>query len=651
MNSPSPTSGPVTAQELLFLKALARQYPNSTRAVSEIAYLEASLTLPKSTVHVISDIHGEAKKLQHVLHNASGSLRPMVEKLFDRRLDDAAIIELLTLIYYPGEAFQRAAAGMDVENLKRFFRRIVRLEFEVIRNVGKRATVRQIDRTFPEGYRDLFREFSFERKEAESTHYADAMLDTLTEQGEALEFLRHLSRVIRRLTVGEVIVAGDCGDRGSRIDRVIDTIMDEANVAVTWGNHDVTWLGASLGDPLLIATVLRISLRYRRLSQLEEGYGIIMVPLEKLARTAYADDPAERFSAKGEGLREAIQMARMQKAISVIQFKLEGQAILRNPHFGMQHRNVLANIDYGKGVYRFEGVEYPLLDTRFPTIDPADPLALTPDEQACMDRIQQSFLASAKLREQMQFLRRRGQMHLVRDESLIFHGCLAVDEKGDYLPMVIDGQPFSGKALMLKIDEVVQRCFRERRQEDLDLLWYLWAGVNSPLFGKDKMATFERYLIADKTPHKENKNPYFKLIHEAWFCEKILAEFGVDPDRGMIVNGHVPVKIEQGEDPVKKSGKAITIDGAFSEAYGDHGYTLILDSEGIFLAHHYHFESVEEAVAKGTDIIPDVTRVKTYARERLVSDTRKGAEIRYRIGLLKRLIHAFQNNLIQENLA
>lgn len=641
------TPSPVDARELLHLKSLARHYPTVTSAVAEIAYLKASLTLPKPTVHVISDIHGEAKKLLHVLHNASGSLRPAVERLFKDRLSPEKIRELLTVIYYPREAFQKIQTDKSGEEVMRFFRRIVRLEFEVMREAAQRSTVRQIDRTFPENYRELFREFFFERGQ-ESLNYADAMLDTLVEHGEALEFLRHVSRTIRYLTVGELIAAGDCGDRGTRIDRVIDYIMHQSNVSVTWGNHDVTWMGACLGDPLLIATVLRLSLRYRRLSQLEEGYGIIMSPLEKLARTCYGDDPAAHFMPKGEGLRETVMMARMQKAISVIQFKLEGQTILRNPDYRMKHRNVLANVDFRNGTYRASGTDHPLLDSRFPTVDPDDPLALSEEEQACMERIRKSFLASDKLWQQMLFLRRHGSMHLVRDDCLIFHGCLAVDENGDFLPMIIDGRPYTGKALMEKIDGVVQRCFRERRREDLDLLWYLWAGVNSPLFGKDRMATFERYLLADKATHKETKNPYFKLIHETDFCEKILSEFGVDPRRGMIVNGHVPVKIEQGEDPVKRSGKAITIDGAFSEAYGDHGYTLILDCGGIYLAHHHHFESVEDAVACGTDIIPEVGRVKVYGEERRVADTEKGAEIEERISMLRKLVAAYEETVIHE---
>lgn len=637
------------ARELVYLRALARQYPNQAVAVSEVARLRSALALPKGTVHVLSDIHGEAKKLQHVIHNASGSLRPVAERLFDRELDAREIREFLTLIYYPDEGLPRAREkSASRDGFKAFFRRHAYLAFELMREVAQRSTVRDVEQAFPEKYRDLFRELFFERLLVSAADTRDVLLDTLVEYEQDLEFLRHVSRTIRRLTVRELIVAGDCGDRGPRIDRVIDLIRQQPNVGFTWGNHDMTWMGACLGHELMIATVLRISLRYRRLSQLEEGYGIIMSPLEKLVRECYAEDPAEAFSTRGEGLRENITMARMQKAVSVIQFKLEGQAIRRNPEWDMTHRDLMSQVDWESGALTVDGVSHDLQDRRFPTVNPAEPLALSPEEEACMSRIRQSFLVANKLGKQMNFLRRTARMYLVRDRTLIFHGCLAVDGQGEFLPMMIDGRPYAGRALMDQLDAVIQRACRDRSERDLDLLWYLWAGVNSPLFGKDKMATLERYLLADKTTHKETKNPYFKLIHEAWFCEKILREFDVDPVDGIVVNGHVPVKIEEGEDPVKRSGKAITIDGAFSEAYGDHGFTLILDSRGINLARHSHFESVEEAVARGADIIPEVTPIRSYDTERPVAETEQGQDIRRRIEILERLVSAYRESLIPE---
>jgi fructose-1,6-bisphosphatase-3 len=370
-----------------------------------------------------------------------------------------------------------------------------------------------------------------------------------------------------------------------------------------------------------------------------------MSPLERLARDCYAGDPAERFSCKGAGLRDPQLMARMQKAIAVIQFKLEGQFIRRNPHLDLERRDLLGRMSLEAGTVPLEdGKEYPLLDTRFPTVDPADPLALSPDEASCVARLRTSFLRSPILWEQMKFLVRRGRMHLVRDRHLIFHGCLPVTPAGEYQTLRVDGENLAGKPLFEKLNDVVSRALLGKAPGDLDLLWYLWGGALSPLFGKDKMATFETYFIADEHTHKETKNPYFSFIHEKEFCRKILREFDVDDVEGLIVNGHVPVKIAAGESPLKKSGMAVTIDGAFSEAYGDKGYTLILEPRQTLLALHHHFESVEEAIQSGADIIPSVQVLREYAEPRRVAVTEQGEQIRGRVEVLRQLIDAYDGN-------
>ena len=341
--------------------------------------------------------------------------------------------------------------------------------------------------------------------------------------------------------------------------------MHQPRLSITWGNHDVSWMGACLGHEALIATVLRISLRYRRLSQLEEGFGITMQPLEKLARDVYGDDAATHFQSRGAGLREAIQMARMQKAITVLQCKLEAQAIERHPEYHMQHRALINHLDLQRGVIALDGQEYPLTDTYLPTLDPRNPSALSPEEEACIARLQHSFLENQPLWEQMRYVAQRGTSYLIRDGHLIFHGCVPVNDAGEFLPLQVDGVLRRGRDLFEALNVVVHRAFRDKRLDDLDMLWYLWTGPLSPMFGKDKMATFESYFIADKATHKETKNPYFRLIHSPAFCQRVLEEFDVDPAAGMIVNGHVPVKVEHGEQPLKDSALAITIDGAFSE--------------------------------------------------------------------------------------
>jgi fructose-1,6-bisphosphatase-3 len=480
-------------------------------------------------------------------------------------------------------------------------------------------------------------------------YYMDTMLRTLTEQGKGLQAVRWASRVIRDLSVAEVIVAGDLGDRGPRLDKVVDLLTHQPRLAMTWGNHDVSWMGASLGHEALIATVLRISIRYRRLSQVEEGFGITIQPLEKLAREVYGEDPATRFQPRGEGLRETTQMARIQKAIAVMQFKLEAQAIARHPEYQMQHRALITQINLQRGTVTLGGTEYPLTDTSLPTLDPRHPTALSPEETACMERLKRSFLESHTLWEHMRFVAQHGASYLIRDGHVIFHGCVPVDDTGGFLPLQVDGRPRQGRALFEALNGVVHRAFRERRLEDLDMLWYLWTGPLSPMFGEDKMATFESHFIDDKATHHETKNPYFRLIHTPTFCQHVLAEFDVDPTSGMIVNGHVPVKVEQGERPLKDSGLAITIDGAFSEAYGDRGYTLILDHNGTRLAEHSHFASVTEALMQGADIIPKVQELWRYDRPRRVADTEHGATIRGEIAMLNRLVEAYQENVVHEH--
>ncbi|HWU86757.1 MAG TPA: fructose-bisphosphatase class III, partial [Kofleriaceae bacterium] len=463
-----------------------------------------------------------------------------------------------------------------------------------------------------------------------------------------LELVRAISHVVRNLAVGELVVAGDLGDRGPRIDKVIDLLMQQPNVSITWGNHDASWMAACLGHPAAIATVVRISLRYGRVAQLEEGYGIPLEPLEQLAHEAYGDDPADRFPSKGEALRDPQRMARMQKAAAILQLKLEGALFLRRPEWGMAHRALLHRIDPAAGTVEIDGARYPLLDTRLPTIDWSDPYRLSAAEADCLARLTSAFVESGPLWRQMSFVVSHGAMWLRRDRCAIFHGCVPADDRGDFEAFPIDGEPRRGKALLDAFELVVQRAFRKRAAADVDLLFYLWTGPRSPCFGKDRMATFETYFVADPATHVETKDPYFRLIHDAAFCARVLREFGVDPDHGFIVNGHVPVKLEQGETPIKRSGRAITIDGAFAAAYGDKGFSLVLDAQRIYLAQHHHFESVDAAVGRGADIVPTVSDVQVYDRPRTVGDTEKGDQLRAEIDALHDLVHAFETNAIRE---
>lgn len=636
--------------EMAFLRCLGREYPDLDAAVAEVARREAELTLPKATTHVISDVHGDDVKMRHVINNASGTLRPLVEGMFGDRKTPEEIRALMTLIFYPRESLRLMEPSLGDPAARRdFARRTLGDLFEIVRTLARVDSLRHATEVFPEEYRELLRELLHEPLSGRDPAYFDAMVESLVRHDRALHLVRATVRVLRNLAVDELVLAGDCWDRGHRGDRVVEYLMRLPSVAFVWGNHDVAWLGAALGHGALIAHVLRISCRYRNLSQLEEGYGIPLQPLEYLVREVYADDPAECFLPKKQaGLRDVLTMARMQKAAALLQFKLEGQLAARNPEFALESRRLLHRMDLDAGTIEVDGRTYPLRDRHFPTIDRADPYALSDAEQQCLDRLRRSFLASQTLWEQMRYLVARGSMWLRRDDHLIFHGCVPVDERGEFLPMVVDGRPRTGRALFDAIDAVLARVPERPVEKDLDLLWYLWCGPRSPLFGKDRIATLENDLIADAATHKETKNPYFTLIHEPWFCEKVLREFGVDPDRGLIVNGHVPVKIEQGESPLKRSGKAITIDGAFSEAYGDHGYTLLLEPDRTVLATHHHFESVEAAVRQGVDIIPETTEIRRWDPPRTIGDTERGDALRGEIAALEALIEAYRLNRLPQ---
>jgi fructose-1,6-bisphosphatase-3 len=636
------------APDLAILRALSDRFHNVDAALAECARLSAVLTLPKGTVHVISDVHGEDKKLRHVINNASGTLRPLVEKLFAARMTPAQFKEFLTLTFYPAEVTARMAKrNLPPAELRPFAIRTLLAQFELVRVLAGRFSHKRAMAVFPPEYQDLLLELLNAPTPERGEQFVEAVVEELLPRGKALHLVHITGRLIRNLAVYELVIAGDCWDRGPRGDRVVEYLRQQPDVSFIWGNHDAAWLGAALGHDALICHVLRVSLRYRRLSQLDEGYSIPLTPLEHLARTVYADDPALQFMPKARGMRPDEVVARMQKAIAIMQFKLEGQMLERNPHWGMAHRRLLHRIDHAAGTIEIDGRTYALRDRHFPTIDPADPYRLSPAEQACIDRLRNSFLSSQKLHEHMAYLSRIGSMWLRRDEHLVFHGCVPCDASGEFLTMSVDGQNLAGRQLFDAIDRVILRAIDERRQDDLDVLWYLWSGPRSPLFGKDRITTFERDFIADKHCHEETKDPYFALIHETWFCEKVLREFGVDPDRGLIVNGHVPVKIEKGESPIKRSGKAITIDGAFSEAYGDHGYTLVLEADRTLLALHHHFDSVDAAVRDGVDIVPQVTTVRQESAPRRIADTERGREMRRQVNLLRHLIEAYRVNRLR----
>ncbi|MGB1128944.1 MAG: fructose-bisphosphatase class III [Haloferula sp.] len=632
-------------------RVLAERFPTIETAVSEIAALKAQLGLPKGVIHVISDVHGENKKLRHVINNASGRLRPLVEELFGDQLGEADFQEFLHVLYYPSEFLNlKSEELMNEDERYQWVLETLQRQFDLIRVMIRTRRRKTIKLVAPKEHRELFEVLLNFPAGGHAEEFLEVQLRELVKRRLGFGAIRSASRFIRNLTVEELIVAGDLGDRGPRIDRVTDYLMRQPNVSLVWGNHDVSWMGACLGHEALIALVLRISLRYRRLYQLEEGYGILTKALELLAESAYADDPAERFVSKREGERDALLIARMHKAAAVLEFKLEGQMIERHPEWAMDDRNLLTQIDYEKGTVRLGETDYPLCDTHLPTVDPADPNRLSPEEQQCIDRLKESFMGSARLWQHMKWMAERGQMALVRDQAVIFHACLAVDEQGEYLPLEIDGVECRGPEQFPALSRVIKRAFRagtHATEEDKDWFYYLWAGPRSPLFGKDRMATFETYFVADKATHKEIKNPWFRWIHDHGFCDRICRQMGVE-EGGMVVNGHVPVKVEEGENPLKDGGNAVTIDGAFSEAYGDRGFTLILGPEGDTLAEHHAFPDPVEAVKQGGDLIPERHVLREFDRPRCVGDTERGESLRAQIRALEELVEAYESGGVLE---
>lgn len=650
-----PTSH-VAPESLAVLEALSSQFPTSESAISEIAALSAQLSLPMGVVHVISDVHGEDEKLRHVINNASGALRQLVDRIVGDRLPAAERARFLAVLYYPREAinaFSKAIVEKGPAHRVDWVYSTLTLQFEIVRELRKTCRRVHFGRLLPSWYRELFVELG----SGQRPEYIKHMIAGLSKFGRDWGAVRAGARLVRNLACEELLVIGDLGDRGPRMDRVCDTLIRQPKCNLLWGNHDMLWLGAHLGHEPSMLTMLRFSARYRQAAQLEEGYGILTTPLEKLVREAYHDDPATQFKAKGTGLRDPLMVARMQKALAIMQFKAEGRMIEKHSEWNLAHRRLLhkihfengkavsVEIDSGKGP-----VSHAMLDQHLPTIDLKDPYAYSPEEQVCVDRLRESCTRSMKLREHMQWMVRHGGMWTRRNEVLFFHACVPVDDRGEPLSLAVDGKAVSGRELMDALNSVVRRAVRKRwfgLDQDADWIWYLWGGPISPLFGKDKIATFESHFIADKEAQKEHKNHYFELLHDPAFVKKIGRLFGCGDDV-LIVNGHVPVKVEKGEQPVKKGGNAITIDGAFSEAYGDRGYTLVLKPDTIELAEHSAFEGVDATIAHGADILPKITKIRGYDKARTIADTHEGDTLRRRIADLEGLVRAYQEGVVRE---
>lgn len=643
-----------------YLDRLSDLYPTIAAASTEIINLQAILNLPKGTEHFITDVHGEYEAFSHVLKNGSGSVRRKINDVFGNTLSSRDKQSLATLIYYPKDKI--AQVKKTESNMEDWYKINLYRLIEVSKRAASKYTRSKVRKALPKDFAYVIEELITERSEInDKESYYNEIIMTIIRIGRAEEFIIAISSLIQRLVVDHLHIVGDIYDRGPGPHIIMDKLMSYHSLDIQWGNHDVVWMGAAAGQLACIANVIRICARYGNLDILEDGYGINLLPLATFALQVYGDDPCDCFKLKGSDNPNRAEMElnmRMHKAISIIQFKIEGQTIRRQPGFGLEERALLHRIDYEKGTITLDGKEYKLLDTNFPTIDPKNPYQLSADEEDVMERLERAFTGCEKLQEHMHFLLSKGSLYKVYNNNLLYHGCVPLNEDGTLKEVTLFSKKFKGKSLYDALERYVRKGFFAVNKEDWengkDIMWYIWLSENSPLFGKDKMATFERYFLAEKETHKEKKNPYYLLLEDEKVVGKILKEFGLENEDAHIINGHVPVKCKDGENPVKCGGKVLVIDGGFSKAYqketGIAGYTLIYNSYGLILAAHKPFESTEAAIEKESDIHSDSTVVKRTLERKKVEDTDVGKELKEQISDLEVLLAAYRSGVIAERM-
>lgn len=644
------------------LELLSQNFPNIQAASTEIINLEAILNLPKGTEHFVADIHGEYEAFRHILKNASGNIKRKVTEIFGSTLRACEIKELCSLIYYPKPKLELIKASES--NLNNFYQITLNQLVKVVRSVSSKYTRSKVRKALPREFAYIIEELLHETPDdVKKQAYFNRIIETIILTGQAEEFIVAMSNVIQRLSIDQLHVLGDIYDRGPGAHLIMDMLSEYPNFDIQWGNHDIVWMGAAAGNECCICNVLRISLRYANMTTLEDGYGINLVPLVTFAMDEYADDPCAQFEPRLDSDIEISDksltlLAKMHKAIAVIQFKLEGKIIEKHHDWQMENRRLLHRMNLKKGTIRLPEGEFELNDTNFPTIDPKDPYKLTDEEQELMAKIRHSFLVSDKLQSHIHTLLSHGAIYGVFNGNLLYHASIPLNADGSFRDVTIDGQTSSGKELLDRINTIVRAAFTEdadagEREFAVDYFWYLWCGPESPLFDKSKMATFERYFINDKSTHVENKGYYYELRCDEHICDKVMDEFGVQGEHRHIINGHVPVKAARGENPIKANGKLMVIDGGFSKAYhhttGIAGYTLVFHSRGFELVQHEPFTSAENAILHGTDIVSTNQLVEMSAQRMRVRDTDKGVILQGQIDELMELLYAYRHGHIAEH--
>lgn len=647
-----------------YLQLLAKSFPNIPEASTEIINLQAILNLPKGTEHFVADIHGEYEAFLHILKNASGNIQRKVNELFGNLMRESDARELCTLIYYPDQKLELIKAAE--ENIDDWYHITIHNLVAVCRLVSSKYTRSKVRKALPRSFSYIIQELLHERTDdANKADYVNVIIDTIISTGRADDFIIAICNVIQRLSIDQLHILGDIFDRGPGAHIILDTLSRYHSWDIQWGNHDVLWMGAMAGNRACQCNVIRLSLRYANMTTLEEGYGINLMPLATFAMDTYGDDPCEEFIPKISSADSArvdeksIRLAAlMHKAITVLQFKEEAAIIKRHAKWKMSDRLMLNYIDYDKGTITLNGKEYPLESNSFPTIDPKHPNRLTPEEKQLMDKINHSFQVSEKLHKHIRLLLQHGCMYAVFNNNLLFHASIPLDEDGKLKEVeIIPGTTCSGKDLLYNIGMLIRSAFQtdstpEERNYAIDYFLYLWCGPDSPLFDKSKMATFERYFIDDKETHTEEKGNYFKLRDNEQIVDNILDAFDVVGDNRHIINGHVPVHVCNGENPVKANGKLMVIDGGFSQPYhketGIAGYTLVYHSRGFVLVQHEPFTSTIDAIQKCSDIKSSTQIVEMSSHRMRVADTDIGRELKNQISDLQRLLYAYRHGYIKE---
>ena len=655
-----------TPQKLEYLKLLAKQYPTVQQASTEIINLRAIQNLPKATEHFISDVHGEFEAFQHILNSASGVVREKIDDLLGASVPRSDRDQLATLIYYPEEKLEEIER--ETEDMREWYRITFHRLIDLCCLVSAKYTRSKVRKAMPPEYAYIIDELihtHYEKNEADKRDYYENIINTIIDLDRASNFLIQLCELIKRLAVDHLHLVGDIFDRGPGADVIMDALMEYHSVDIQWGNHDILWMGAASGSRTLVATVLANSLRYNNLEVIETGYGISLRPLSVFADEVYRKCDVSRFQVKiakeDEGSfseRDKLLAARMHKAITMILFKLEGQKIRRNPSFHMDDRLLLDKVDYQNRTVEIDGVTCPMLDTDFPTVDPKDPYALTPQEDALINTLTRSFRHSEKLQRHVRFLYSKGSLYRVYNGNLLFHGCIPMAADGRLLSFSVGCKDLSGKEFLDYADLTARRAYYNRpgspeRQFGMDFLWWLWCGRNSPIFGRDRMTTFERRFVEDESTHTETKNAYYTLYNDPAVCEGILKEFGLEEAHSHIINGHVPVKSRKGESPVKGGGRLIVIDGGFCKAYqkttGIAGYTLIYNSACFRLVAHQPFAGREEAIRKNWDITSTSQIFDRLERRATIHDTDNGRRMQDQVDDLLDLLRAYRSGAIVES--